>query len=132
MNNPYGNPTPESNPYAPRPIITKKNIALSIVLSMVTCGIYSLYWLYTLTEETKLLSGDNSMPSGVMVIIFNLVTCGVYGSYWAYKQGELLENALVSRGIRASNQGVMFLILCAVGMGPVAYAIMQDHINKMV
>ena len=26
--------------------ITKKNIAVCIILTFVTCGIYSIYWLY--------------------------------------------------------------------------------------
>ena len=127
MNNSYN-----SNPYTPAPAVSPKNIALCIILSIVTCGIYAYIWLYTLTEDTKVISGDNSLPSGIMVIVFSILTCGVYACYWTYKQGEILERTLATRGINVANQGIFLLILSAIGLGTVAYAIMQDHINKLV
>lgn len=43
----------------------QRNIALSIVLTVVTCGIYWLYWLSCLTNDIHRLSGekDNSFWS---------------------------------------------------------------------
>ena len=37
--------------------IQKRDIALSIILTVVTCGIYGLYWMYKRTDEIHALSG---------------------------------------------------------------------------
>lgn len=34
-------------------MIKRRNIALCIILSLVTCGIYGIYWFVCLTEDTK-------------------------------------------------------------------------------
>ncbi len=112
--------------------IQKRDVAISIVLSIVTCGIYSIYWLIKLTDETNQLSGDSNATSGGMVFLLTLVTCGIYGIYWAYKQGERLDNIKVSRGEAASNQAVIYLVLSIFGFGIIAYALMQSEINKIV
>lgn len=31
----------------------KRNIALSIIFTLITCGIYGLYWFVCLTDETN-------------------------------------------------------------------------------
>ena len=43
--------------------IQQRNIALCIILSIVTCGIYGWYWLYTMTEDTNRLSRDPGATS---------------------------------------------------------------------
>ena len=37
-------------------MIQQKNIALCIILSIVTCGIYGLIWFVKLTDETNMLA----------------------------------------------------------------------------
>ena len=64
-----------------------------------TCGIYGLYWLYTLTEDVNKLTGDPNATSGGIVILLSLVTCGIYSWYWLYKQGERLDQIKTARGI---------------------------------
>ena len=68
--------------------ITKRNLATCIILSIVTCGIYSLYWFIVITDDAKNASNDVSGASGGTALLLSIVTCGIYGIYWAYKQGE--------------------------------------------
>lgn len=114
------------------PVVQQRSIALCIVLSIVTCGIYGLYWLYCLNEDTKVLVGDVNGTSGGMVILLSIVTCGIYMYYWMYKQGEKIDAAKIARNIPASNSGILYLILSIFQLGIVSYAIMQSEINKMV
>ena len=64
-------------------------------------------------------------------IVLTLVTCGIYGIYWAYKQGEKLDFTKNNRGIPSSNSGVLYLILQIFGFGIIAYALMQNELNKL-
>lgn len=111
--------------------IEQKNIALCIILSLITCGIYGLYWLYTLNEDAKTLSNDVNGTSGGIVILLGIVTCGIYTWYWMYKQGDRIDQAKSMRGVPSSNSGILYLILSIVGLSIVSYALMQNEINNL-
>lgn len=112
-------------------MIERRNIAVCIVLTLVTCGIYGIYWIVCLTNDVNTVSGDVNGTSGGMVVLLTIVTCGIYGVYWAYKQGEKLDFTKNNRGIPSSNSGVLYLILQIFGFGIIAYALMQNELNKL-
>ncbi len=112
-------------------VVTPKNLAVCIILSLVTCGFYSYYWLYTLTEDVNTLSGDPNATSGGMVILYSLLTCGIYSWFWLYKQGERIDRAKAARGISSSNSGILYLILAIFGLSIVSFALMQNEINNL-
>ena len=111
--------------------IPQRNIALCIIFSLITCGIYGLYWLYTMTEDTNRLSGNPNATSGGMVILFSLITCGIYLWYWMYKRGEILDQVKTARGLQSSNSGVLYLILSILGLSIVSYALIQNELNNL-
>ena len=112
-------------------MIERRNITVCIVLTLVTCGIYGIYWIVCLTNDVNTVSGDVNGTSGGMVVLLTIVTCGIYGIYWAYKQGEKLDFTKNNRGIPSSNSGVLYLILQIFGFGIIAYALMQNELNKL-
>ena len=112
-------------------MIERRNIAVCIVLTLVTCGIYGIYWIVCLTNDVNTVSGDVNGTSGGMVVLLTIVTCGIYGIYWAYKQGEKLDFTKNNRGIPSSNSGVLYLILQIFGFGIIAYALMKNELNKL-
>lgn len=89
----------------------ERSIAVSIVLSIVTCGIYGIYWFVVLTDDARMESGDNNAPSGGIAFLLTLVTCGIYGLYWAYKMGKTIATAESKNGITAEDNSVLYLIL---------------------
>ena len=108
----------------------KRSILMCVILSIVTCGIYSLYWFVMLTEDTNRLSGRQS-PSGITALLLTIVTCGIYGLYWAYQIGEALYSARMQRGYMGSNNNVLYLVLqlvCYVA----GCAVMQNEINQII
>lgn len=112
-------------------MIQQRNIALCIVLSIVTCGIYGIYWFIVLTDDTNTIAEAKEATSGGLAFLLSLVTCSIYLFYWAYKQGEKIDEAKARRGIASSNSGILYLILCLVGCGIIAYALMQNELNKL-
>lgn len=111
--------------------INKRNLAVSIILSIVTCGIYGIYWFIVLTDDTKNVSGDVQGASGGVAFLLTLVTCNIYGYYWAYKQGERIDNAKAMRGMPSGNTNVLYLILAIFGLYIVVYILTQDSLNKI-
>ena len=45
-------------------MIKKRDLVTSIILSIVTCGIYAIIWFIGLTDDAKAASNDESMQSG--------------------------------------------------------------------
>lgn len=107
----------------------ERNIALCIIFSIITCGIYELYWYVCLTDETN-IAADEQGTSGVMALILTLITCGIYGFFWAYRCGEKLDKAKTARGQAASNGGILYLILYIFG-GIISIALIQHELNKL-
>ena len=113
--------------------MVKRNIALCIVLSIVTCGIYGIYWFVVITNETNNASGHSADgTSGGVAFLLTLVTCGIYGYYWAYKMGEKINEAKVSRGLPSdSNLSVIYLLLNIFGLSIITCALVQNELNKL-
>lgn len=108
--------------------IKERNIAVAIVLSIITCGLYSIYWMIKINDEALELSGENG-TSGGMVFLLTLITCGIYGYYWAYKMGVCTDKI---KGTPNGNTGILYIVLSLIGFGIVNYALIQDAINKEV
>ncbi|WP_081846629.1 DUF4234 domain-containing protein [Butyrivibrio sp. AE3004] len=116
-------------PYLAAAGITGRSIALAIILSIVTCGIYNIYWFIVLTDETNVLCNRQHETSGVLAFLLTIVTCGIYGWFWAYKLGEKVDQI---RGEQSASNSILFIILQIIGLGIVAEAIAQDTVNKAV
>jgi len=112
-------------------MVLKRNIGLAIVLSIVTCGIYSLYWLVCMANDLNSATGEQD-TSGGLVLVFTIITCGIYGWYWMYKAGEKIRKAQTERNFSyISDSGVVYIILSVVGLSIVAYALIQSELNKI-
>mgnify|MGYP000062589534 CR=1 FL=1 len=110
----------------------QRSVGIAILLTIITCGIYGIYWLIMLNDETNYVSGhQQDGTSGGVVFLLTLVTCNIYGYYWAYKQGERIDNAKNERGIPSSNSNVLYLILAIFGLYIVVYILTQDSLNKI-
>ena len=112
-----------------RPMIQKRDIALCVILSFLTCGLYGLYWFVTMTDETNSLSDEQS-SSGAAALIFTLLTCGLYGIYWNYKMGQKLYVAGKMYGLDIADNSVLYLILSIFGLGIVSECLIQNDLNR--
>jgi len=110
-------------------MVQKRNIATCIILSLITCGIYGIYWFICLADDVNTVA-EVQDTSGGMVFLLTLVTCGIYGFYWAFRCGEKIDRAKQNRGIPASNGGILYLLLYLFG-GIIAYALIQHEINQL-
>ena len=104
-----------------------RSVGLCIVLSIITCGIYGIYWLYCIHEDVQEVCNRPMSVSGGVVILLTIVTCGIYGYYWSYKMGQFLDEA---KGTPGASSGVLYLVLSIFGLSIVAWALMQSELNR--
>lgn len=109
-----------------------RNIWVCLLLSLVTCGLYTIYWMVCANDEINNLSQTNG-TSGIVVILLSFITCGIYGIFWYYQMGTRLSTANALHQQNGTDQlEIIFIILSILGFGLVALMIMQDAINKLV
>ena len=111
--------------------LQKRSIALCIVLSLVTCGIYTYYWMYKLAEDHNYLKNDPSSMSPGLVVVLSIVTCGIYYWYWLYKAGENVDYIRVQQGFMPGSKAILYLILGIFGLSIVSMALLQSDYNLM-
>ncbi len=108
----------------------QRSVGVSILLSVVTCGIYALYWLYQLAEDVNLVSQRPNATSGGTVVVLNIVTCGIYGLYWFYKAGEAMDEVRYRNNQPSGNLAIVYLVLSVLGLSVVGMALLQSEVNK--
>ena len=106
-----------------------RNIAFYLIVSIVTGGLFGLYWLYCLANDMH-YGTNGKTSSGGAVLLLTIITCGIYGWYWLYKSGSELDAVRFNNGESMGHLGVLYLVLGVFGLGIVAYALMQDEINR--
>lgn len=108
----------------------KRDIVKCIIFSIITWGIYGIYWFIVLTDDVNRLSEDNS-TSGAMAFVLTLITCGIYGFYWAYQMGRKIYDYSVKNNMALSDNSVLYIILQLLGLGIVNYCLMQNDLNTI-
>jgi hypothetical protein len=111
-------------------MVQQRSIALAIILSFITCGIYGIYWFIVMTNDVGRLSGDSTFTGGKHLLL-TLVTCGIWSFIWSYQVGKQVAEAQRQRGFAVSDNSVLYLILSIVGLGIVTYALVQLDVNKL-
>lgn len=105
--------------------IKKRNVFLCILFTIITCGIYGIYWYVCLTNDTNSLS-QYKTAGGVAAWFFTLLTCGIYGFYWFYMLGKKVGDF-----DKGSSEGVMYLLLGIFGLGFISWILAQCALNRI-
>ena len=109
-------------------VIERRSVGTAIVLTIITCGIYALYWDYKLWDS---LYRANKMPSTAGTdVVLSLITCGIYYIYMHYKAGKLEASAHTLYVLPPKDDSILYLILTIFGLGIVSVAILQSNINN--
>jgi hypothetical protein len=105
--------------------IKPRNIVTAIILSLVTCGIYAIYWAIMLAREAVSVKDEND---GAMLEIVLMIFLPLVGFYLAEKK---LSEGCQAKGIEHKDNSIMYLIFGLVGLGIVNYCMMQNDLNKI-
>ena len=113
-----------------RSLVKNRSIALSIILSIITWGIYGLFWYAFMVDDANKVSGEYDSTSGGLTILYSLLTCGLYKIYWSYKVGKQLYNAGLNYGKDISDNSILYLILSLFGLSIISDALIQNDLNS--
>lgn len=121
------------------PIQADRSLPMWIILSIVTCGIYSWYFLYELARDMNVMCQNDgeTTPGLAQFILLSIVTCGFYAYWWYYKIGNRMQTNAPRYGLQFQENGTTILmwqivgaLLC--GLGPIfAMNIIIKNTNAM-
>lgn len=105
--------------------IKERNIVLCIVLTLVTCGIYGIYWVIMLAKDAVSVKdpADNAVLEIVLMLFLPFL--GIFLSEKKFAEG------CQARGIAHTDNSVLYLILGLVGLGIVGMCMLQNDLNKI-
>lgn len=121
------------------PIDESRSIWMFLLLGIVTCGIYIIWFYWKLGEDANRMcegDGEHTM-NGVAAMLLGVVTCGIYHLYWLYKLGNRLSTNTARYNYSVEENGTTVLmwaifgsLLC--GIGPIiGVNILINNSNKM-
>ena len=110
-------------------MVKNRSVASVIILSLITCGIYNIYWMYAVTEEVSYLIDDRTFTGG-KVILFSIITCGIYTLFWYYSLGQKLMVAQQRHDKMIKDNSLIYLLLAIFGLSIVSTAIIQSDMNN--
>ena|SRR5690554_886838 len=101
----------------------KRNVFLMVLFTILTLGIYQLYWYCSFQNQLKKHTGQGF--GGGMHLFVTIITLGIYAIVWQYKAGK----RLVVLG--APDNAVLYLVLNLFGLGFLNPYIMQSQANNL-
>lgn len=111
--------------------VSPRSIPLYLVLTLLTCGLFGIYWFVCLVDDLNSVTDTPNDTGGIVVFLLSLITCGIYGLYWFYKAGEKISAAKMRAGAFTSgNEGILYLILSVLNLGIINYCLIQNEINR--
>ena len=105
--------------------IKNRNIITCLLLSVITCGVYCIYWAFMVGQEAVSVKDeeDRGILEGILCAMVPFI-----GFYLAEKK---FAQGCADRGIEHENRSVMYLIIGLI-VPIVDLCIMQNDLNKLV
>ncbi len=105
--------------------IKTRNIVTCILLTIITCGIYGIYWVICLAREAVSVKDPADSAILEIVLMLFLPFLGFYLTEQKFAAG------CAEKGIAHKDNAILYLILGLVGLGIVNYCMMQNDLNKL-
>ena len=121
------------------PLKADRSLIAYILLSIITCGIYGYYFIYTVARDvnTACDDDDEETPGLGIFILLSFVTCGFYGLYWEYKLANRLQKNAPAFDITIEENGTTILLwrllgalVCGIGTFIGSYLLIRN-INRI-
>ena len=99
-------------------MIKHRNIFLVYLFSIITLGIYAIYWMVSTKNEINEIGAN--IPTGWLIIV------PIANLYWAYRYCEGYATK-----VKKDNNTLLWFILYVL-IGIIMPAIVQSELNKLV
>lgn len=114
----------------------QRSIPLSIIFTIITLGIYGIYWFININNDTNKITNHPEGTSGGLAFLFSIITFGIYKFYWYFTMGKRLKEYYSQKGSsECSEAPILYLLLGIFGIGVggiINYCLIQNNINNIL
>ena len=112
-------------------MIKKRSLGKYILLTIVTLGIYNIFFWYKWTEDVnKLCEGDDKESANYLLIfILDWCSLGINTLAWNSQMGERLFQKAADYGVEFKHGGMFFMLTRFIPFVSAAYKI--SYVNKL-
>lgn len=102
--------------------IKNRNIIVALLLSIITCGIYGIYWIWCMANEALSVKGESNILINILCLFLPFI-----GFYMLEKE---FAAGCAAQGIEHKDNAILYLILGLIF--PVANLLLvQNDLNKL-
>ena len=111
----------------------KRSFVKWLVLSVVTLGIYNLYWIHKLAKDVnKICEGDGKKTSGLLqYILLGIVTLGIYDFAWVFMTADRLADIAPKYNAKVKGNSTVIL-LSLIFFSPITIYLIIENMNVLV
>jgi len=106
-------------------------IGMGIVLTLITCGIYNLFWNYKQMRACNHMLGREEFNFAKWFLL-TLITCGIYHVFYQYSMGQAIVEIQRNRHMPVFDSlPILSTLVTIIGLPFVIDAIHQSELNKL-
>lgn len=100
---------------------TVRQLPIMLLLNIITCGWYYIYWIYKTSSEIKYFTErDDLNPS--LEVLLGIITGGLYFKYWYYKYGNIVYKEMPLKvGMNNSENKTMMLVIIDLAVASIYF-----------
>ncbi len=107
--------------------IAKRGVLKSVLFSLLTCGIYQIYWTVCLVKESLMFTNKRGNISFEIIISIFLPFIGLFLVERKFSEG------CARQGIEHTDRSFIYMFLSIIPFGAcVSLAFMQEELNKIL
>jgi hypothetical protein len=107
--------------------IKNRNIVTCVILTIITCGIYGIYWGIMMIREA--ISVKDPSDGGILEIVLMFVPYVSCLSFFLTE--KKLAEGCTAKGIAHEDRSILYLILGLLGLGIVNFCLLQNDLNGL-
>lgn len=106
--------------------LQKRNVAVYVILSVVTGGIFGLYWQYLLIRDTRSLKTGHTRSGDEL---FAMIIIPFYHVYWWIRTAKTAQTVLCRNGKAPKGKIWMYALFSLLFLDVVNAALLQSSFN---
>ena len=106
-----------------------RNPVTVLLLSIITCGIYLWFWLYTIGSELKLYLSDEGINPGFNLVLS--ILCFPYLYYIIYRYSQKIYQAQLIADVPGASDNSLAYTIIGIFLPVVSAMLMQSELNKV-
>ena len=118
-------------------MIKERSIVLYVLLTVITLGIFGIYWIYAMGKDIKTLNANSEPRNPGLFALLTVITCGIFLIYVCDRYPKCIVEVQEQRQMVVNDISTMTLVLAICGvfvsgiLHLVNFGLIQNQVNLL-